>query len=275
MNKLKKIGMIVGMTIGTTVLIAQQTNEGHTPFSSNSFIILTGVNFKTSFNPLGRFNPFVDVGVYAKPIRFHSYYPSRDLHYVTPATVSSLEGGIDLRVADAIAVVAKVRYDNPIWPSIQSYQEYQRLKLSLGLSYKRSLSPTSGIVIYAGIFEDIEYISHRGFYSFHRNGPELGFEYERFLSPKLSLNTRIGYSHNFAWGSYDVPEGPKGKRVASVGFHYRLHPVIPDGNFQQRARTPKHRTPRTQQRPTHRQLQVPCPAHKSNYRPTSDIFKRP
>jgi len=255
--------------------------------------VILGTDLKISTR-LGRFEPFVIARIHAMPIK--KTYVVYDMEYdqglgvfspVTtfttynsPRTTVSLGGGTDFRFTDRFKLTAGIDLGSIGDVSATTPKVYASLK------YKFDLSPNANAHAYVGIFgeERVRYLydDEPGIYSgYDRTGAELGLKYEHRLSNRLSFNAKIGYSYGRL--SIGVREeyrhmypilAPKGEFLATVGLHYRFRPEFPE--FERREKMPRTSPTRTNRnQPRHRQTNVPCPAHKQNYRSSSNVFNRP
>jgi len=233
--------------------------------------------------------PFATFGAYAMPNQLkYSYHSTRQHNserimedYETPRVATSVGGGLYIFIANRNTVNAKpIPSMAKLIPFINIHYGayYRRTKFGIRWDHSFELSPNRFLGCHIGLYVNgLEFSNINPRFSQYGSsagtgGLEFGLIYEQKVSSRLYLMTRVNYAHN---SSYRESEWAYPREIsASVGLVYNLSLNL--SGFEPRERTP--RQPRMQQvrpAPTHRQIQVPCPAHKSNYRPASNIFNRP
>ena len=266
MNRLRKIRVFIGTAIclSTAPMVGLTQEEGY--FNDIPIVnVMAGVDFKLSLG-LGRFNPFGKVGYYMIPTKsnYHSmwYWDSEDRWSESSASSpksTTLYGvGADIRLTNK----TNFTFGGDYFLS----DSYDKIRLNAGLLHLLRQTNSGALKGYLGGFYDEGGVA--GFPYFHY-AVKLGLEYDKELVRNLFLNARVYYSHNVINAAVRYYREHSGELSATVGLHYR----IPIGASQiDRPKPP----PRRKVQPKHRQMQIPCHAHKPDRsRNQTIIFNRP
>jgi len=274
MGKLTRNALIVGTCLKAFSLDAQTPSR---PLPDPSIYAKSNVpimdiragGFLKGTLKIGPVEAFGSLGTNLMPLKSEflhfgreqgEYEPDWRTAGISPSSVTSLSVGGNIRLGENSKVTAG-------YELLSGY----RTKLNAGFLQQLNITEKARAEAYAGMFHQTTTI---GRMANSGSGAEIGLSFERLLAPGLSLVGRVGYSHPLTQNT--IWTLPTGEFTAGLGLHYNFSPEAPTFTPRERShRAPKSPRVRTQRPPTHRQIQVPCPAHKSNYRSTSNIFNRP